>query len=406
MAKKTKEVGESVMSGPRDLGLDSILDGIRIDGGKAFTEAEEEMFSDIPLWVPTGAISLDFAIGGYQRGMRGGVPIGRAMEISGPESSAKSTLLDHIIREVLKMGGAFFLCDPEHAHLPARMRLIGCDLTNFRFIEKPRPQSSGEETENKSKRRGSKLIAESSSLMVLEEFFEAAESMLINFRKHVNDEIPVVIALDSLAAIETRAQAAVAEQNMKDKLSKSDVMSQQFGGFCSLVTQNYGAVILVNQLRSKPGVTFGDPTYSPGGQAKDFFFSLRLRMNHAQPIKAADDWGKNPEREYLPNDITGIQCSGKIIKSKVAEPFRKFRFPLFFDERGILDELAFAQLLIDREKWAFSEKFEKTGNTYHYDGEKLGIGEKGIAMALIDDPRLRIQMEEELFMSPREGKDE
>lgn len=382
----------------RDLGLDGILDGIKIDGKNPYQQANDDTWGEINLWIPTGAIGLDYAIGGHTRGKRGGIPISRALEISGTESTGKSALLDHIIRETISAGGAFFLCDAEHAHLPTRMRLIGCDLTNFRFIEKPKMERViGEEGTEKKKRGRSKILGDDESLMVLEEFFEAAESTLIKFRQHMGEEVPIVIALDSLAAIETRAQAAVQEQNMKDKLDKSAIMSQQFGGFCSLVTKNNGSVILINQLRTKPSA-FGDPHYSPGGATKDYHFSLRIRMGNAQLIKAVDDWGKDPKREYLSTDVTGILCHGKVVKNKVAEPFRTFRFPLFFDSRGIDDDLAFAMLLVDREKWNYSEDFVKAGNSYSWKGTKLGVGERALAESFKDDPAMRIEMEEELFI--------
>jgi|GEM_PF-3646998 len=376
-----------------DLGIGRIAEGIKIDGRNVFSEAEDEVWSEIPLWIPTGCVGLDYAIGGFERGRKGGVPIGKALEISGMESTGKSALLDHIIREVLNAGGAFLLADAEDAHMKERLRLIGADLTNFMFIQKPRIETV--DTGGKHKKNSS---SEANLKLILEEFFEVTEKLLTEFRKHVGPEVPVVIGLDSLAAIETRAQSLVNEQNMKDKLSKADVMSQQFSGFCNHVTRKNAAIIIVNQLRSKPGVSFGDPMYSPGGDAKNFYFSIRIRMNSFQKITADKDWGKNDAREYLDEDITGIQCSGKVIKNKVAEPFRKFRFPLFFDSRGIWDELAFAQLLVDREKWRFSDDFEKDDKTFFWKGEKLGIGEKGLAKAFIESPHVRIEMEEELFM--------
>ena len=121
-------------------------------------------------------------------------------------------------------------------------------------------------------------------------------------------------------------------------------------------------------------------------------------MASASPIKAVDDFGKDESSEYLPTDVTGVQCHGKIVKNKVAEPYRAFRFPLLFDGRGIDDSWAFAQLIIDRQKWEFCDDFEKSANTYAWRGEKLGVGEKGLAIAIEDDPKLRMELEEVLFM--------
>jgi hypothetical protein len=120
-------------------------------------------------------------------------------------------------------------------------------------------------------------------------------------------------------------------------------------------------------------------------------------MDSAKPIRAKDDHGKDEGREYLDNDVTGIEVSGRITKNKVAEPFRKFRFSLFFDKRGIDDSLSFTQLITDRERWRFSDRFKKEGNTFSFDDEKLGVGEAQLAEAIAEDPSLRIEMEEDLF---------
>jgi RecA/RadA recombinase len=398
-----------------DLGLSKILSGIKVDKVNPYATAETESWNEIPLWIPTGNIGLDYAIGGFQRGRRGGVPLGKFVEINGQESTGKSIQLDHIIREVLKVG-AFFLCDAEHCHTPERMSLIGCDLTNFLFMEKPRSLEETEEVEveetnveeedaSKKGKRGkqakkpkrTKKVAVASNDVILEEFFYLVEKTTSTFRKEVSDSIPIVFALDSLAAIETEAQAATDDPNMKDKIDTASVMSARLKGMCSFLSQSHASVIIVNQLRTKVGKLMGDPFYSYGGDAKNYYFSWRVRMGSATQIKASEDFGK-PEEEWLDSDITGIQCHGQLVKNKVARPWRKFRFPFYFDSRGIWKEESFAQLIVDREKWKFSDDFVREGNTYYWKGEKIGIGEKGMTIAFLKNALLLAEMEQELFM--------
>jgi RecA/RadA recombinase len=390
--------------------LDKIISGIKVDGVNCYAEAEAESWNDVDVWIPTGSPFLDYAIGGFEKGKKGGIPIGKITEISGKESTGKSSLLDHIIRETLNLGGAFFLCDKEHAHEVERMKLIGCDLTNFRFIEKPKEMQKYED-EAKEEEKGEKGKKKSGKKggpddVVLEEFLDIAEKTIKKFRGSVGSEIPIVIALDSLASIDTLIMSETKDANMKDRLDKSRVMSDRFPDLCSIITKNNGALIIVNQLREKPN-TYGDSQYSPGGNAQLFYFSLRLRMNSAQKITAGEDIG-NGDEEALPEDVVGISCSGTIIKNKVSKPFRKFTFPYYFDSRGIWDEQSFAELIVAREKWRFDKYkdfFQKGsvkspsqgGNTFWWRGEAIGVGKDGLTRAFLDDPGLRIDMEEELF---------
>lgn len=404
-----------------DFNLDKIIGGIKIEGVNPYAEAEEELWSDVPLWIPTGCISLDYAIGGYKRGFRGGIPIGKAIEINGMESSCKSALLQHIIRETLAIGGAFFLCDSENAHDEQRMKLIGADLTNFRFIQKPKGILTKEESEEVEEIEGveegeepegkkggfkkkQKIKSKPSWPVTLEDFFDIAEETVFKFRKSVPEEVPLVIALDSLAAIKTKRQMAAKEFSQRDILDTSIVMESRFGRFCGKVTAANAAVVLINQLRSRPGENYGDPLYSNGGNAKNFFFSLRIRMGSSTQIKMEKDIGRTQE-EYLNEDVAGMQGKGQVVKNKVAEPWRKFRFPFYFDYRGIWDAQCFAQLVIDREKFRFSNNLERKskkgsgeGQTYFWKGKEIGKGEEGLTLAFDNDPGLRNEMEQVLFL--------
>jgi RecA/RadA recombinase len=350
------------------------------------------------------------------------------IEFNGLESTGKSHQLDHIIRETCKVG-AFFLCDAEHAHEVARMKLIGCDLTNFRFMEKPRQvgepgeeeeeltsdlESSEPEAGKKKKGKGGKKgkqekKAKVSDDVILEEFFDISERTILKFRKNYAKDIPIVVAVDSLAAIETALQAATNDPNMKDKIDTSAVMAFLLKGFCSCLSNNNASLIIVNQLRTRVGVTYGDPLYSYGGGAKDFHFSVRVRLEKATQITVEEDYGCT-DTECLSTDVSGMQGKGQIVKNKVARPWRKFRFPFYFDARGIWYEQCLAQLIIDRQKWKFSDDLEKMskdgkkeGNTLFWRGNKVGTGEKELTMAFVEDPGLMVEMEQGLFIDGEEG---
>jgi len=383
-----------------DYNLDDILSGLKVDGSSPYVQAEKESWNDVLMWIPTGCISLDYAIAAYKKGRRGGIPIGKSFEISGLESTGKSALLDHMIRETLKAGGAFFLCDPEHSHTPDRLTAIGVgDMTNLRFMEKPRDAVIDQEGKKKKK---------SHYDFILEEFFETAEKTIIAFRKKVSKEIPIVMALDSLAAIKTKTQVEAEKEGMYEGFDTAKQMKVHFAELCALMAKSYGSIILVNQLRVIPGVQYGDIYRTPGGDCKNFAFSFRIRMESSKKIKVGGEAGKVitdvlhdedyyiKTGDYVKKDTIGLLGQGKIVKNKLAEPFRTFRFPLMF-QGGMSDPWCFAMMLIDRDKVSVSEHFTKDGNTYYWYDDKLGIGEANLARTLAAHPDLMKEMEEELF---------
>jgi recombination protein RecA len=362
----------------KDYNVKSILANIK-DGGIGFRSLEEELWSEIPGFIPTGSPGLDYAIGGYQRGMRGGIPIGRATEIWGPESTGKSTLLDNIIKNFLnEMDGIFILADKEHAHEERRMLEIGVDPTNLVFMEK--------------------LVKEdlkNPEDYTLEDFFSVGKKAFQTIRK-THPEVPIAIALDSLGAIDTAMQQTE-DTNMRTRLDKAAVMTDLFPNFCSFITEVGGTVILVNQMRTKPGVTFGDPTYSPGGDLKNFMFSLRIKVEREEIIKADKDPTRKPDG---PDDI-GIITRFKINKNKIAPPFRKGKFALFFDDRGIYYPYGLALMIEDRKVYERENcLLEKTGNTYSFNGEILGKSFKAMVRTLAENEELMMEIEQDLFGSP------
>lgn len=362
------------MKTPNEIDLNDVLDkGV-------FRELQEERWSEIPFWIPTGCVSLDYATAGFLRGKKGGIPHGRAVEIWGPESAGKSALLDHIIREFLNLGGVVLLGDREHSHEESRLLQVGIDPTNLRFVERP-----------KEKLKPGQVPSDFN----LEEFFELTSKGFKKIRSTYPD-VPVLVALDSLAVTPTKEQQdkEFGEQSMRDRLDKSIAMSNMFPEFCSDITTSNATFVVVNQLRQKPGVLFGDPDYSPGGNAKNFNFSLRIKLGSGSQVLGADD----PSRKTEEPDTVGLLCSFKVMKNKVAPPMRRGHFFLMFDDRGIFHEATFAQMLIDRKRADGENPFEKSGTWYSWEGERIGQGMKGMTKFFLENPDVMLEIEQQLFL--------
>jgi recombination protein RecA len=374
MARKKKEKEES-----GNFDLDSILDG------DEYRKIEQELWSQVPFWIGTGAVSLDWAIGGFIPGFKGGIPAGKVTEIYGNESSGKSTLLDHIVREfTTKYNGVVLIGDSENSHDERRMAEIGVNFDNVRFIEK----------------RDSKL--EVPRNFALEEFFEMASS---GFHKiHSADKnIPILVALDSLAATPCLQQGEDYDKtNMKERLEKSMAMSSMFPRFCSDITTNGATLIIINQIRQKPGVMFGDPDYSPGGHSKDFMFSIRIKMGNGSVLKAEED----PSIDQKFPDPVGLLCSFRVVKNKLAPPSRKGLFYLMWDSRGIQHESTFAQLLLDRKFQDYDDRVDYSGGHWAWKGDKVGRGVKGLTRAFLDNPELMEEIEYELLGKREDANEE
>ena len=346
--------------------------------GDHYRAMDSQSWAEVPFWIPTGAISLDYAIMGY-RGLKGGIPHGRTIEIWGPESGGKSALLDHIIREFINMGGIVLLGDREHSHEEKRMREIGINPALFRFIEKPREKVKP---------------GELPSDFYLEEFFDLTLAAFKKIRAAFPD-IPILVALDSLAATPTKDvyNKEYDELTLRDRLDKSVAMSVLFPQFCGEITTSNATFIVVNQLRQRPGITWGDADYSPGGKAKDFMFSLRIKLDVGTPIKGSDD----PSIDQLEPDPVGLLCKFRIYKNKVAPPLRTGGFWLMFDSRGIFHEATFANLLLERKCHERGQGFEKSGSWYVWKEETIGQGFKGLVRYFMENPDVMLEMEQELF---------
>jgi recombination protein RecA len=295
--------------------------------------------------LPTGAINLDAAIG------VGGIPRGRVTEIFGPESSGKTTLALHVVANAQRQGGAAAYIDAEHALDVEYALKLGVDIENL-LVSQP---DTGE---------------------------QALEITEILVRSGAVD----VIVIDSVAALVPRAEI---EGEMGDSLPglQARLMSQALRKLAGAINRSKSAVIFINQLREKIGVMFGNPETTTGGRALKFYSSVRLDMRRIGPVK---------ERDI----VIGNHVRVKVVKNKVAPPFRQAEFDIMFDE-GISHE----SLLVDIA--AEAGIIEKAGAWYGYGKERIGQGRENAKLYLKDHPDLSAEIEakvkEHLGMRPVAG---
>jgi recombination protein RecA len=284
--------------------------------------------------IPTGSLSLDIALG------IGGVPRGRITELYGPESSGKSTLCQHIIAEAQKMGGMAAYIDVEHALDPSFARALGVNVDDL-LVSQP---DTGEQA------------------------LEIAEALV---RSNAVD----VIVVDSVAALVPRAEI---EGDMGDSLPglQARLMSQALRKLTGSISKSKAAVIFVNQLREKIGVVFGNPETTPGGRALKFYSSVRIDIRRIESLKQ----GQN---------VVGNRVRTRIVKNKVAAPFRQAEFDLLFTGKsmGISREGDILDLGVEY------NVLKKLGAFYSYGEQRLGQGRENARNFLIDSPELRDEIE-------------
>jgi recombination protein RecA len=282
--------------------------------------------------IPTGAINLDAAIG------IGGVPRGRVTEIYGPESSGKTTLCLHVVANAQKLGGVAAFIDAEHALDTDYARKLGVDVENM-LISQP---DTGE---------------------------QALEICEILVRSGAVD----VIVIDSVAALVPKAEI---EGDMGDSFVglQARLMSQALRKLTGAIARSNTSVIFINQLREKIGVMFGSPETTTGGKALKFYASLRLDIRRIGPVKDKED-------------VVGSHVRVKVVKNKVAPPFRQAEFDIMYAE-GI----SHASLVLDIA--AESNIIEKSGSWYSYKGQRIGQGRENAKMFLKDNVALLSELEE------------
>lgn len=277
--------------------------------------------------IPTGSLNLDLALGA------GGVPRGRVVEIYGPESSGKTTLAIHIMREAQKMGGMAAIIDAEHAFDPEYAKRIGVNIDEL-LISQP---DTGEQA------------------------LEICETLV---RSNALD----VIVIDSVAALVPRAEI---EGEMGDAMVgvQARLMSQALRKLTGAISKSKTVVIFINQIRLKIGVMFGNPETTSGGQALKFYASVRMDIRRKEQIKVGDE-------------TVGIHVGVKIVKNKIAPPFRTAEFDLMYDS-GISYEGDLLELGVKH------NVLTKSGAWYQYQEDKIGQGKEAARQYLKDHPETR-----------------
>jgi recombination protein RecA len=291
-------------------------------------EASQRMAVDA---IPTGSIALDIALG------VGGVPRGRVIEIYGPEASGKTTLVQHIIAESQRTGGVCAIIDAEHALDPQYAGKVGVDVDNL-FISQP---DSGEQA------------------------LEIAEALV---RSAAFD----VVAIDSVAALVPRAEL---EGEMGDTHVglQARLMSQALRKLTGAINRSRTALIFTNQLREKVGVLFGNPETTTGGRALKFYASVRLDVRRIDSIKQG-------------TDVVGSRVKVKVVKNKVAPPFRVAEFDIMYNE-GISKEGGLLDLAVEL------GLVKKTGAFFSYGETRLGQGRENAREFLKKNPEIAQEIE-------------
>lgn len=284
--------------------------------------------------IPTGALSLDIALG------LGGVPKGRVVEIYGPESSGKTTVALHMVAEVQKRGGIAGFIDAEHALDPVYAKNIGVDIDNL-YISQP---DSGEQA------------------------LDIAETMV---RSGAVD----IIIIDSVAALVPKAEI---DGDMGDSHVglQARLMSQALRKLTPVVSKNNCVVIFINQLREKVGVLFGSPETTTGGRALKFYASVRMDVRRIETLKQG-------------GEVIGNRTRVKVVKNKVAPPFKEAEFDIMFGkgisvEGDVLDLAANIGVV------------QKSGAWFAYNGEKIGQGRENAKQFLSEHPDVLAEIEQKV----------
>ena len=284
--------------------------------------------------IPTGALSLDIALG------IGGIPRGRIIEISGPESSGKTTLALHAIAEAQKLGGEAAFIDAEHALDPVYAKHLGVDIDNL-IVSQP---DTGEQA------------------------LEIAEALT---RSGAID----IIVVDSVAALVPKAEI---DGDMGDAHVglQARLMSQALRKLAGVINKSKTVIIFINQLREKVGVMFGNPETTPGGRALKFYASVRLDIRKIENIKTD-------------GEVTGARARVKVIKNKVAPPFREAEFDIVYG-KGISKEGNILDLAVNL------NLVEKSGAWFSYKGEKIGQGRENAKLYIKNNLEVAKELEEKI----------
>ena len=284
--------------------------------------------------IPTGALSLDIALG------IGGIPRGRIIEVYGPESSGKTTLTLHMIAEAQKLGGEAAFIDAEHALDPVYAKHLGVDIDNL-IVSQP---DTGEQA------------------------LEIAEALV---RSGALD----VIVIDSVAALVPKAEI---DGDMGDSHIglQARLMSQALRKLAGAINKSKCVIIFINQLREKVGVMFGSPETTAGGRALKYYSSVRLDIRKVENIKQD-------------GEVVGNRAKVKVVKNKVAPPFREAEFDIVYG-KGISKEGNILDIAVNL------DIIEKSGSWFSYNGDRIGQGRENVKKYLADNPQIAKEVEEKI----------
>ena len=284
--------------------------------------------------IPTGSIAVDLALG------IGGIPRGRVTEIYGPESSGKTTLTLHVLAEAQKLGGVAAFIDVEHALDPTYARNLGVDTDNL-YVAQPDTGEQG---------------------------LEIVETL-------VRSSAVDVVVIDSVAAMVPRAEI---EGEMGDAHVglQARLMSQALRKLTAVISKSHTAVIFINQIREKIGVMFGNPETTPGGRALKFYSSVRLEIRRTDSLKQS-------------GEVIGNRVKVKIVKNKLAPPFRSAEFDIIFG-RGISREGSLVDVGVE------TGALTKSGTWFSYGDTRLGQGRDNARTFLEEHPDVADQLERQV----------
>src|SRR5574344_1231117 len=330
MAKEKEEAAQNAQS-DKLKALQAAMSKIEKDFGKgSIMKMGDDSFEDIDV-IPTGSIGLDRALG------VGGYPRGRVIEIYGPESSGKTTLSIHAIAEAQKLGGIAAFIDAEHAFDRFYAQKLGVDVDNL-WISQP---DNGEQ-----------------ALQIADQLISSAA-------------VDIVV-VDSVAALTPKKEIEGDMGENKVGL-QARLMSQALRKLTATISKTNTTCIFINQLREKIGVMFGNPETTTGGNALKFYASVRLDIRRVTSIKDGDQ-------------VIGNQVRVKVVKNKVAPPFRKSEFEITFGE-GINKVGEIVDLGVEY------NIIQKSGSWFSYNGAKLAQGREGTKTLLKDNPELCEELE-------------
>ena len=334
MATKKPAVESAAPAADKKKALETAMAQIERNYGKGSIMRLGENLGVMVESIPTGSLSLDLALG------IGGLPKGRIIEVYGPESSGKTTLALHVVAEAQKRGGEVAFIDAEHALDPSYARALGVDIDSM-LISQP---DTGEQA------------------------LEITEALV---RSGAID----VVVVDSVAALVPRAEI---EGEMGDSFVglHARLMSQALRKLTGIIAKTNSIVIFINQLREKIGVMFGNPETTTGGNALKFYASVRLDVRRVESIKNG-------------SDVIGNRTRVRVVKNKVAPPFREAVFDIMYGE-GISKSGEILDMAVQL------ELVQKSGSWFSIGDERIGQGRDNAKQYIMDRPELMDQLEEQI----------